>query len=340
MGISSLRIALIHDHLSGHTRQCEAIVAAIADVRPVNVTRLGIGPWSPLRGHLTRRFALSLPGAEMFLPAVVRGDWQQPFDLIVSASGATTAANVLLKRRNRARNIYSGVARGIAPGDIDCILAHLRGQVVTPYHVFSLIPVLRFRPFAERPPFRGLAGARIGIALGGEARGDGFDFSDDYVRVLLARLRAVDATVPGISWVVVASRRTPVASYAAIAEFAAAVERCEVVDGRPGRDDSIAPVYDADAVLVTEDSRTMPTEFMCNGYPTVVLAVPRIRRTPAQGYLDSLRETGAVERLDPATLDAPGLAAAFAGARVTSVDVYAYLRARIAERLPEIVTPA
>jgi mitochondrial fission protein ELM1 len=332
-----LRIAQIHDHLAGHTRQCEAIVAAIADIRSVEVTRLSVGPWSPLRSHLTRRPLMALPGVGVLLPVVVRGDWRRPFDLIVSASGATISGSVLLKRRNSARNIFSGLARGISDGDIDCILVHRPEHVTSPRHIFGPAPVLRFRRPGERRPFTRLSGASIGVVLGGEARGAGFNFGDDYSDILFRRLAAVDAVTPDIVWKVVTSRRTPASNYPAIEAFAAGVARCEIVDARSAGLGSIERVYDADAVLVTEDSKTMVTEFLRNCYPVGILKVPRLGATDVHAYFADLEASGDVPFLDPGALDAQSIESALARIRISQVDVYEETRAAIGRLLPDVV---
>ena len=332
-----LRIAAITDHLDGHSSQVEAIVEAIGEARPVEVTRLSPRRWSPLRSHRIRRFVLDADHAGRLAPLVVAGDWRRPVDLVVSASGSTTTGNVLLKRRHGARNIFSGQARGIAPGDIDCILAHQPDHAVTPFHVFGPVPVLRF-PVARRPgPFRGLAGAKLAVIVGGRATGNGYDFDDRYCERLFPRLAAIDAEVPGLRWVVVPSRRTPEAAYPAIEAFARAAHDCDLVDFRSAGPGSLARAHDCDAVLVTQDSKTMVSEFLSNAYPLAVLTVPRPRPRPGD-YHDSLMKSTTVSHLDPTELTAERLETALKAAQPEAQDIYARLRAMIAQRIPDLFT--
>lgn len=332
-----LRVAAITDHLDGHTRQVEAILEAIGEARAIEVTRLAPARWSPLRSHTVRRLVLGVDRSGALVPAVVAGDWRRPVDLVVSASGSTTTGNVLLKRRHGAKSIFSGLARGVAPGDIDCILAHQPDHAITPFHVYGPVPVLRF-PRARRPgPFHGLAGARLAVIVGGRATGAGYDFDDDYCARLFPLLAAIDRAVPGMRWVVVTSRRTPDAAYPAVEAFARAAHDCELVDFRTAGAGSMARAQGCDAVLVTQDSKTMISEFLSNGYPLAVLGVPRPR--PRRGdFHDSLMTSGAVAYLDPAELSPQMLEAALTAARPESGDIYARLRAMIARRIPDLFT--
>lgn len=334
----SLQIAMITDHLAGHLRQCEAIVAAIAEVRPVDVTRLEARVKSPVRSHHLRRLVLSLPHAETLLPLTVKGEWRKPFDLIVSASGSTITGNVLLKRRNRARNMFSGFVRGVAPGDIDCILAHQPEHATTPQHIFGPVPVVRFAKARRPKPFTRLSGSKIGVIVGGEARGAGFDFDDGYCERLFARLADVDRAVGGVSWVVVTSRRTPATGYAAIENFCGNAGSCDFVDFRNAGLGSISRAYDCDAVLLTEDSKTMVSEFSANGYPTAVLRVPK-PGGKSDDYFETLRKSGAVPFISPEEVEADRLETMLAGIRVSTEDVYARLRGQIASRIPELFNP-
>lgn len=332
-----LRIAAITDHLDGHTRQVEAIIEAIREVHAVEVTRLAPARWSPLRSHTVRRLVLGADRAGRLAPLVLDGDWRHRVELVISASGSTTTGNVLLKRRHGARNIFSGLARGIAPGDIDCILAHQPDHATTPWHVPGPVPVLRFPVQRTPAPLRALAGASLAIIVGGKATGNGYDFDPAYCERLFSRLAAIDRAVAGLRWVVATSRRTPDAAYPAIEAFARNAGQCDFVDFRAAGLGSLASTYACDAVLVTQDSKTMVSEFLSNGYPLAVLTVPRPGAKPGD-YHDSLRKSGAVPYLEPEALTADTLEAALLSATVETVDIYARLRRQIATRLPDLFT--
>lgn len=332
-----LRIAAITDHLDGHTSQVEAILEAIREVRPIEVTRLSSRRGSPLRSHNFRRLVLGMDRGGLLLPLTVEGDWRRPVDLVVSASGSTTTGNVLMKRRHGAKNIFSGFVRGIAPGDIDCVLAHQPGHAVTPFHVFGPVPVRRFASPRRPGPFRALAGARLAVIVGGHAAGNGYDFDDLYCERLFARLGTIDRAVGDLRWVVVTSRRTPEAAYPAIEAFARVAKACELVDFRTAGPGSLARAHDCDAALVTQDSKTMISEFRSNGYPVAILSVPR-PRPKAGDYHDSLHRSGTVHYLEPEELNAARLEAALKDVTLGTPDIYARLRAMIARRIPELFT--
>jgi mitochondrial fission protein ELM1 len=334
---AALRVGIVAHKLAGHVRQCEAILAAIADVRPVDATYLPLRSWSPIRSHHMRRAVLSLPGNGA-LRFILAGEWRKPFDLIISSGGATITASILLTRRNGARSIHSGLAVGVRPGEIDCILTDQPQHAAAPNHVFGPVPVLRFRPAGERRPLPRLAGSRLGVILGGEARGGGFDFDDDYCTRLFGRLKAFDDAVPGLRWVVVTSRRTPAAGYPPIEAFASTVTSCDFVDYRKSGLGSVARAFSCDAVLVTEDSKSMITEFARNGYPVGVLGVRRTGAVPAHASFDELMASRTLPLIDPTTIDAPLLEAALTAIAIAPEDIYAETRAMIAQRLPEIVT--
>lgn len=334
--VTPLRIATIEDHLIGHTRQVEALVEAIADVRPVAVAKLRVRRWTRIGSHNIRRPLLARGWATKLLPLAVEGDWRAPADLVISGSGATTTANVLMKRLHGARNIFTGFVRGVRDGDIDCILAHQPAHATSPAHVLSPVPVLRFD--APRPgPFRGLTGATLAVVIGGEALGNGFDFDDGYCARLFPRLAAIDAAVGSLSWIVVTSRRTPAACYPAIEAFVAGAPRVDFVDFRSAGPGSLKRAYGCDGALVTEESKSMVSEFLSNGYPLAALAVARPRPTKGD-YLDALRASGALPYLAVESLDAPRLEAALMGMQVDDRDIYARLRERIAQRIPELFT--
>lgn len=325
-----LRLAVITDHLAGHTRQCEAIVAAIAEVSPVDVTYMSSRVRSPVRSHHFRRFILSLPGAAALLPMTVSGEWKKPFDLVISASGSTLTGNILLKRRNKARNIFSGQPRRIKAGDVDCILAHASEHAVTPYHVFGKVPVLRFpRPAA---PFCKLAGSQLGVIIGGPASGVGFDFTKEYCDGVFAHLREIEASVPNIRWVVVTSRRTPDEAYPVIEAFCSEAANCDFIDYRNAGLGSISRAFGSDGILVTEDSQTMISEFAGNGYPVVVIGVPHPSEK-AHSFANRMAARGEVVLMQPDEITPAALEAAFGRIEVSKDDVYQRIRAQIASRI-------
>jgi mitochondrial fission protein ELM1 len=325
-------VALITDDLAGHTRQAEAIVAAISDAMPITMTCLTSKGWTPFRSWSLRKL-LAATHATYVLPLLVRGNWRTPFDVIVSASSTTVTANILLKRKNRAISIFSGPAPRARPGDIDCIIAHQQMHVKTPNHILGSVPVLRIRAKERQRSLRHLRGAQIGVLLGGRASRIGYDFSDDYCRVLFDRLMAVDKAVPDIRWVIVTAKRTPPKAYDDIARFAASVAHSEIVDFRNGGLGSIARAYDCDAALVTEDTKTTIMEFARNGIPTAVLEVPRTVKKTQHEYYDRLKASGEVPFLNPAEIDAASLENALCAIVVEPHDVYVQTRALISQRI-------
>ena len=325
-----LIIATISDHLIGHTRQVEAIVAAIGEVRPVDVVKLRSKRWSPFRSHHVRRLVLAL-GRPSLLPLLLEGDWRRPFDLVVSGSGSTTTANVLLTRLNDAQNIFTGHIRGIRPGDVDCVYVHRPEHLESPHHVVGPVPVLRQRK--PEHPFDTLAGKRVAVVVGGEARGAGFDFDDRYCERLFGRLAAVDAETGTMSWIVATSRRTPPVCYAAIEAFVNSVPRCEFVDFRRAGAGSLALAYESDCVIVTEDSKSMAAEFVSNQFPVVLATVPRTGANVRDITSKVVAEAN-VQRIAPETIDKGTLEAALLAMTPPTEDIYSMIRRTIATRLP------
>jgi mitochondrial fission protein ELM1 len=145
-----------------------------------------------------------------------------------------------------------------------------------------------------------LRGRTLALLVGGPTTNHAFTDAD--WNALHSLLR--DGAAAGVRWQVTSSRRTPDAVADRLAETSAALSsKVEFIDYRLANPGSIDPLFNADAILVTEDSNTMISEAVAARRPVIVLRPERVEEEMSS--LKLLNEEGrlGIVPLGAATLD-------------------------------------
>jgi mitochondrial fission protein ELM1 len=309
----SYRILLVKDRRPGHFRKSEGVAAAVARRLDVAVEAVTVRERVPLPGSLQRRLALAhLPPVPLLrLFWGIRVETLQKPDLVVSAGAETLAPNLLLARHFGCPNVFAGSLRNVPADRVSAIL-HVDPKLATaPRHLITLSPS-PVDPDRLDPP-RPIASAAdlpervVALLVGGPA--PGYCFADaDWSAVERLVLRSAEA---GLAWRITSSRRTPAPVADRFAALAARLpERVRFVDYRREKAGSIDALFNADAVLVTEDSNTMIAEAVAARRPVLVLRPSGAERRDAS--LEALAQEHRVAIVTMPDLDREQLVPALA----------------------------
>jgi mitochondrial fission protein ELM1 len=203
----------------------------------------------------------------------------EPPDLIVSSGADTLAPNVRLSRHFNCRNVFIGSVRRLASGLFTAVLTarpDLSGR--DRHHlVLSPSPIDPDQLRAPRPieSRAALSERTVALLVGGPTSDCRFAEADWEA---LHRLVAGTAEA-GTRWDITSSRRTPHQVADGLARLAASVggDKVTFVDYRYQSSGSIDPLFNADAVLVTEDSNTMLSEAVAARRPALALRPERMK---------------------------------------------------------------
>ncbi|MBA3520376.1 MAG: mitochondrial fission ELM1 family protein [Rhizobiales bacterium] len=293
-----MHLLLLRDKRPGHFNQVEGLALCIARLTDVEVRRIEVrrqrfaSRW--VRSFVTKRFRHA-PGYWLTRlygidPAAVGAP-----DVVIGSGDSTIAAGILISRLTGAKFILSGL-----PKDHD---RHSIALMLAPSPLMAGDPKCRFTPIPckvdpdrlpSRKPIRteaDLAGARLSLLVGGRA--SGYEYREmeweSLARLVLQTRQRYD-----LRWSVSNSLRTP--------EFASRLFEQLALDGQlerfidfhksgPGSADDL---FAADAIIVTEDSRSMMAEAMAARRPVIAmrpesvafgLGTERVAATAAGGGL-------------------------------------------------------
>ena len=278
----SLKILLLHDGKPGHYNQSDGIVAALARQRYVSVERIEVdgGGLLPTRAIRSLVSAASYPLAlTERLAGTSHLVASTPPDVVVSAGGKTLLANMLLTKRYRATNIFSGSVRGVQTSNFSAIL-HIDPKLTdtAPY-------IIGLKPSAVEPrPRTRIAGviAKVGLLVGGPTKTH--FFKDDAFERLIGEIER-----SGLDWEIMTSRRTPDAW---ADRFAALADRrhCKFLDFRKTGAGGVAELLArTDCAVITDDSVSMISEAIAAGLPVVSLTATKTLELSDRDYLELLR---------------------------------------------------
>ncbi len=261
-------ILLLSDGRPGHFRQSEAIALALGRRMETKVERLDLIKPRIVPRRLARYAARFLP--PRFVLAWLYGITTIPkADVIVSAGGNTLAANIALSKLTGARNVFTGTPRHVGGAKFALVLTPYKSQANFPNTAYALKPCA-LDPDAFATPKRWPATPfRIAVFVGGPI--PSADFKDADWQALAELMRTV-ARDHDARFILVTSRRTPDAFYAALDPI---ISRKDIVDKfidhRAAGTGSIAEAYAADAIWATSDSMSMITEGVAARRPVIVL---------------------------------------------------------------------
>lgn len=284
-----MRILILSDQRPGHYRQSEAIAAAIARFRPVDLARMDLTiPRLLPRALLTRLARLLPPRLYLRLVHGLAPDAFPVADLVISAGALTFGANMALRRLRGTPNVIAGSLRGLDPAYVSLVLLPYEFASTLPNHAFLPKPAAidpDQLPKPQRwPGLASAAGLSMGVLIGGNSQTATFDRADwNRLAALLSNL----AAVRGLMLRIATSPRTPDDAYRALAEISR-LPGVEFIDYRNAGAGSADGIFRSDVILVTLDSMSMMTEAVAAQRPTVALSPVRTQRWRDTEIVDTL----------------------------------------------------
>lgn len=343
--VTPLKLIFLADTRPGHYHLAQGVIAALARLRPVEVTRVPVERrWIVPTRWLRRRIA----SENFFPPRMLRMAYRidthalPKADLVVSAGGETLMPNICVSRFLGVPNIYCGsLLRGLGPENFSLVISSYDRDAGSPRHLVVLKPSA-INPDALGRPVEALryGPARhprtAGLLIGGNA--GPFRYRRAEWERLLDFARTVAKTW-GTRWLVSTSRRTP----PFVADRLAALARDESViarfiDFRTAGPGTLPRIFgEAEAIVCTEDSSTMISEAVSARLPVVGVAPAAQRFTDEErAYRDFLMRNNWCRVLPIAALTPESFAQALAEIEPLKENPLAALAAHIKGRLPEL----
>ena len=342
--MTPLKIILLADTRPGHYHLSEGVVAAIARLRPVEVTRVEVKrKWIVPTRWLRRRIDAKTfwPPRMLRMAYRIQADELPKPDLVVSAGGETQMPNICVTRLFDVPNIFCGsLLRGLSAEHFSLIISSYESDAGSPRHMVVLKPSAidpdaLGRPAAV-PRYGGLKPKRAGLLIGGNA--GPFRYRREEWERLLDFARAVSREW-GTKWLISTSRRTPdeVADrVGGLAKDETVVER--FIDFRTAGPGTLPEIFSrAEVIVCTEDSSTMVSEAVSARLPVVGVAPKAHRFTDEEAaYRQFLIGNGWCRVLPIAELSPERFAAALSEIEPIKENPLDLLAAKLKERLPQL----
>src|SRR5262245_36203169 len=266
--VTPLRIIFLADTRPGHYHLAQGVIAAIARLRPVEVTRIEVKrKWIvPTRWLRARINAKTFFPPRMLRMSYLIDAYALPeADVVVSAGGETLMPNICINRFFGIPSIYCGsLLRGLGPENFSLIISSYERNATSPQHMVALKPSSIDPDTLGRPPVvprygRDLHPRVAGLLIGGNA-GPFRYRADEWDRLL--DFAAEISRAWGTKWLVSTSRRTPASvsdKIAALAKDDSVIAR--FVDYRTAGPGMLPEIFrQTEVILCTEDSSTMISE--------------------------------------------------------------------------------
>jgi mitochondrial fission protein ELM1 len=256
-----LKVVFLADTRPGHFHVAQGVIAALARLRPVEVTRIEVKrKWIVPTRWLRRR----ITAKSFFPPRMLRmayridADALPKADLVVSAGGETQMPNICVARFLGVPSIFCGsLLRGLGPENFSLIISSYDRDATSPRHLVVLKPssidpdalgrpktVPRYGP-DKRPK-------RAGLLIGGNAG------PFRYRRQEWERLLAFAGDVSkewGTRWLISTSRRTP--DFVADRRRGVAGQASFRALSTTARGPALSGTSEAEVIVATEDLSTM-----------------------------------------------------------------------------------
>ncbi len=280
-----MRVLILSDGIAGHDRSSLGILAALQRHRAAEAVVLPIRETRHLSRRVKRTLAAVMPfeafwrafytigdGASPFNPLPLTDAIPDaPFDLVISTGPKTSAANIAVARRLKAKNVYFGFSKWPADGFYTVLLTSERRRP-HPHRGYTLRPSeLDATELAEaRPLVADGTERRAALLFGGQSKHYDYTFAD--MERLAERLVALGQDMPWLTWTLFDSRRSPKAEFERLVEIVeptgAPVTFVRFADQGLLSNN---PAFSADLVLVTADSMSMLAESIASRRPTGIL---------------------------------------------------------------------
>jgi mitochondrial fission protein ELM1 len=285
------RILILSDGVAGHDRSSLGILAALAKHRPIDARLLPIRETRRLSRRLKRVLAAALPfdrfwksfyrvggEASAFNPLpLTMTIGADPVDLVISTGPRTSAANIALARRLKAKNVYFGRSRWPSDGFYTVLLTPERRRP-HPHRAYALRPSeLDATQLPEARPLAANGTQReASLLFGGQSKHYSYTLAD--MEMLAARIIALSRDLPWLKWTLLDSRRSPKAEFDRLVALVEA-SGAPVAFVRFTEEGllSNALAFRSDLVLVTADSMSMLAESVAACRPTGILLADRYR---------------------------------------------------------------
>jgi hypothetical protein len=276
-----LTALLLADGKPGHYHQAEGVIAAIGRIRPITTVRLEVRRRFvvPTRTLLQLVNLGTSPALILRLGFGVRADRLPAADVVVSAGGATLAANAAVAQVLGTPNIFCGRLRRLGPEHVKLVIVSLQRFAALPNHLVALPPspidagaaAAADKSTAARfgranPP------ARVGVLIGGDSGAHRYG-TEDWLH-LIGFLQDAHR-LHGVRWLAATSRRSGSFIGDALAAMAAKGEGGleTFVDFRTAGAGTLPQIFAAaNAILCTDDSTTMISEAVGARLPVVSVA--------------------------------------------------------------------
>jgi uncharacterized protein len=343
--LTPLKVIFLADTRPGHYHLAQGVIAALARLRPVEVTRIEvIRKWiAP-----TRWLRLRINSKGFFPPRMLRmayridADALPKADLVVSAGGETQMPNICVTRFLDVPSIFCGsLLRGLGPENFDLVISSYAKDAGSDRHMVVLKPSAIDPDALGRPAVVPRYGPELhpclaGLLVGGNA--GPFRYRVEEWERLLGFIAEI-AKAWGTRWLVSTSRRTPPAVADRIAELAkddSVVAR--FIDYRTAGPGTLPEVFaKAEVIVCTEDSSTMISEAVSARLPVVGVAPTAHRFTDEeQDYRSFLIANGWCRVLPIAALTPDAFASALSAIEPIKENPLDALAAKLKERLPAL----
>jgi uncharacterized protein len=280
LSVAPLKIILLADTRPGHYHLAEGVVAAIARLRPVEVTRVEVKrKWIVPTRWLRRRITAKTFYPPRMLRMAYRIDaasLPKP-DLVVSAGGETQMPNICVTRLFDVPNIFCGaLLRGLGPENFSLVISSYDRDATSARHMVVLKPSAIDPDALGRPKTVPRYGPDnkpklAGLLIGGNA--GPFKYKRHEWERLLDFARDVSKAW-GTRWLISTSRRTP--DFVADKTTELAQDNSVIakfIDFRTAGPGTLPEIFGgAEVIVCTEDSSTMISEAVSARLPVVGVA--------------------------------------------------------------------
>jgi mitochondrial fission protein ELM1 len=343
--MTPLKVIFLADTRPGHYHLAQGVIAALARLRPVDVTRVEVKrKWIVPTRWLRRR----INARTFFPPRMLRMAYRidafalPKADLVVSAGGETQMPNICVSRFLNIPSIFCGsLLRGLEPENFSLIISSYDRDAGSPRHMVVLKPSSIDPEALGRPdavprygPWRHPKLA--GLLIGGNA--GTFRYRRDEWERLLGFIADVSKAW-GTRWLVSTSRRTPdfvADKLAELAKDTGVIAR--FIDFRSAGPGTLLEIFaQAEVIVCTEDSSTMISEAVSARLPVVGAAPSDHRFTDDERmYRDLLIRNDRCRVRSIAELTPDSFARALAEIEPLHENPLDALAAKLKERLPQL----
>ncbi|MGB6702791.1 ELM1/GtrOC1 family putative glycosyltransferase [Methyloceanibacter sp.] len=343
--MTTLKVIFLADTRPGHYHLAEGVIAALARLRPVEVTRILVHRrWIVPTRWLRRRINANsfYPPRMLRMAYRIEAEALPKADLVVSAGGETQMPNICVTRFLGTPNIFCGsLLRGLGPENFSLVISSYDRDAGSPRHMVvlkpsSIDPEALGRP-ATVPRYGPDHHPRLaGLLIGGNA--GPFRYRRGEWERLLDFARGLSKAW-GTRWLVSTSRRTPDFVADRVAELAKNESViAHFIDYRTAGPGTLPDVFrKAEVIVCTEDSSTMVSEAVSARLPVVGVAPKAHRFTDEESaYREFLVRNNWCRVLPIAALKPETFAAAVAEIEPIKENPLDALAARLKERLPAL----